>query len=219
MSEAQHACGYCGNPAEEGHLCRICDATTVRALTLLAPIVADLQALMANIRAVPTDRIRVDSSREHQLPPLEYGDRAHRVYAVVADWSVSWAGVVGSGGPAHLRGYDPRNRVQRLPSSWAGFTVASQVSNWLIAHHDQIKLHPDAPRYALDVTEAIAREARFLGYRPTQRRVRGKRCRSCDSPTLKMAWPIDGEPRLRCTACGEVWECGPQLTMMTLKSA
>lgn len=215
MSE-RYACGFCGNPAEEGHLCAVCDATTVRALTMLAPVVADLQALMAGVRATPTDRVRVDSSREDRLPPLEYGERAHALYATVADWAVSWAPVVGSAGPSHLVGFDPRNRVNRLPSGLKAFTAAATVARWLIAQHDGIKLHEDAPRYALEVTDAIAVEAKALGYRPRQHRVRGKRCRACDSPTLRMSWPLDGEPRLHCTACGGVWECGPQLTMMTL---
>lgn len=216
MSEA-HACGFCGNPAEEGHLCRVCDSTTVRALSMFATVIADLQSLMSNVRAVPTDRIVVDSSFEQQLPPIEYGQRADALYSIVADWAVSWAPVVRSAGPAHLADFDPRNRVTRLPSGIRSFTAASSTSSWLISHHDQIKLHEDSPRYALDVTAAIAEEARAIGYRPRQKKVRGKRCRACDSSTLKLVWPLDAEPRLKCTACGGVWECGPQLIMMTLR--
>lgn len=214
---AAYACGFCGNPAEEGHLCRACDATTVRALTMLATLVADLQSLMSNLRAVPTDRIVVDSSFEQQLPPIEYGLRADALYAVAADWAVSWAPIVGSAGPSHLAEFDPRGRVTKLPSMLRSYTAASSTSSWLIAHHETIKLHEDSPRYALDITSAIAEEARALGYRPRRKDVKGKRCRACDSATLKLVWPLDAEPRLKCTACGGVWECGPQLTMMTLK--
>lgn len=215
MSEA-HACGFCGNPAEVGHLCTVCDATLIRSLTMLAPLVADLRAMMSDLRAVPTDRIVVDSSREHHLPPIEFGQRADALYAIPADWAVSWAGVLGSVGPAHLRDWNPEARVRRIPGGLQGFTAAAGTASWLIANHDGIKLHEDAARYALDVTEAIAAEARALGYRPRQRKVSGKRCRQCDSATLRLQWPLDREPRLKCTACGGDWECGPQLAKMTM---
>ena len=184
---------------------------------MLSTLVADLQSLMSNVRAVPTDRIVVDSSFEQQLPPIEYGQRADALYAVAADWAVSWAPIVGSAGPAHLANFDPRNKVMRLPSGIRSFTAAASTASWLIAHHDAIKMHEESPRYALDITSAITEEARAIGYRPRQKKVRGKRCRACDSLTLKLVWPLDAEPRLKCTACGGVWECGPQLTMMTLK--
>lgn len=183
---------------------------------MLPPIIGDLQSLMVGLRAVPSDRERVDSSLEHKIPELHYADRSHALYSVVADWAVSWAGALQLAGPRHLANFDPRNRVRRMPSSLAAFTAASTTVSWLIEHHQQIKLHDESPRYALDITEAIAAEGRSLGYRPQPRRVPAKRCRACDSFTLRMHWPLDGKPTLRCTACGEVWKCGPQLTMTTL---
>lgn len=183
---------------------------------MLAPVIADLQSLMGNVKAVPMDRIRVDGSRDHQLPPIEFGERAHTLYALVAGWAVQWAAAVGSAGPAHLANFNPDGRVTRIPSGLSSFTAARSTASWLIGHHDEIKMLPEAPTYAISITAAIADEARFLGYRPRQRPVKQKRCRACDSVTLKLVWHLDSEPRLKCTACGGAWECGPQLAMMTL---
>ena len=218
MTEANvNPCGSCGQPAERGHLCAICDSATIRSLLMLAPIVADLRSMMVNIQAVQHDSVRVDSSREPKLiVDFDLADRANALYATVGNWAVGWALALGKAGPAHLASRSADTVVVRLPSGLASFTAASGLSNWLISNHDEIALHEDAPAYVLDVMEAINGEALAVGYRPRVQRVPQKRCRDCDSATLRMRWNVGGTPKLFCTACGGEWECGPKLSRSVL---
>lgn len=210
-------CGRCGYATEEKYLCEICDSATIRALTMFAPLVNDLRRTMTSIRAGQIEQ-RVDGTPEHRLgydPGLS--DRAHKLYATLANWCVGWALALDKPAPDHLAEYGRDNAVARLPGGWREYVAAVRVSSWLIAHHDEINEHPDAGEYAVLAIAAIAAEARALGYRPSPRKVREKRCRTCDSETLRLRWPVDGKPTLHCTACGGEWSCGPVLSRAVLQ--
>lgn len=225
------SCGRCGQHADF-YLCDTCSASTIRALTLFAPIVADLRTMMTDLRAAPLSE-RVDGSPEARLgADFDLSDRAHELYADIANWCVGWAlAIPGATAPGYLADYDRTHAVTGLPQGESAFKAASRVSNWLIAHHSTdwrvpvpyaprtgIDEHEEAGLYAIETIDAITAEAHAIGYRPRPRRVPSKLCRSCDSPTLRHTWPLNGEPRLICTACGEVHPCGPNLTRAVLST-
>lgn len=212
-----NACGYCGNPAEQGHICDQCAALTIRSLTMLPPIIADLRSMMTSIKAATFDQIRVDTSRTAQLgADFTLSDRANALYAIAADWVVSWAAVVGKPAPGKLEGWNTNTRVTALPSGLSSFTAASSVARWLIANHDAIALHEDSPAYAIAVTNAIQAEGRALGYRPKMQAVPDRLCRECHSPKLRLNLPVEGAATIICTACGGEWPCGPKLIRAAL---
>lgn len=211
-------CGRCGYPSSDRYLCEICTAAVIRAISIYPALVNDLRRSMAAIKATPTDRVRVDGTTEPRLgydPKLS--DRAHALYAVVANWCVGWALALDIPAPDHLTGYGKNDVVTRLPTSTLEWVAPLRVAAWLKNHHDEIADHPEAGEYAVLVIDEIANEARALGYRPSPRRVREKLCRSCDSETLRLRWPLDGEPTLYCTACGGEWPCGPVLSRAVLQ--
>lgn len=213
-------CGRCGWQTSERYLCEICDSATIRALTLYSPLVGDLRRAMTDLHATPTDNVRVDGTAEAKLgADFDLSDRSHALYATVANWCVGWALALGKNPPEHLEGYGRTDAVTRLPGGSLEFIAAYRVSSWLIAHHDEIAEHPEAGEYAVLVIDAIAAEAKALGYRPAPKRVREKLCRACHSETLRLRWPVDGQPTLYCTACGGEWSCGPVLSRAVLQTA
>ena len=128
--------------------------------------------------------------------------------------------------PAPVAHYGIDDTVTGVPRSGPAFLAARRVSSWLIGNHSRsdggsagIDESPDAGLYAIEVIDAITAEAVALGYRPRPRKVAGRLCRVCNSETLRHTWPINGEPRLTCTACGEVLPCGPNLTRAVLETA
>lgn len=174
---------------------------------------------MTDLHATPTDSVRVDGTREPRLgADMELSDRAHALYSTVANWCVGWAlALPKSVAPEHLDGYGRTDVVTKLPSGFLEHVAPLRVASWLIGHHDEIAEHPEAGEYAVLIIDAIAAEARALGYRPAPKRVREKLCRTCDSETLRLRWPIDGQPTLYCTACGGEWPCGPILSRAVLQ--
>lgn len=211
-------CGRCGQHVASAYLCDTCATATIRALTIFAPIVGDLRAMMTDLRATPSDEVRVDGTRERKLgADFDLAGRADLLYATVANWAIGWALALEISPPAHLERFGADNAVVGLPRSGPAFLSAQRVSSWLISNQTRLEASPDAGLYAIEITDAIAAEATAIGYRPRVRSVPGRLCRVCDSPTLKHSWPINGEPRLRCTACGEVMPCGPALTRAVLE--
>ena len=205
-------------PKPPRYLCELCDSTIIRAISLYPSLVADLRRSMAGIKAVPTDRVRVDGTTEPRLGFDEkLSERAHSLYAEVANWCVGWALALDIPAPDHLLDYGHANAVTRLPTGYLEWLAPIRVAAWLTKNHDRIAEHPEVGEYAVLVTDKIANEARALGYRPSPRRVREKRCRTCHSETLRLRWPIDGEPTLYCTACGGEWPCGPVLSRAVLQ--
>lgn len=217
-------CVRCGVEPVAGDgrkLCEVCDSAVVRSLSMFAPIVADLRSMMVGLQSTAYDEVRVDTSRtDYSLRlDMDLSDRAHDLYAIVADWCVSWIPCVpGSVGPAHLREWDTRKHVLRLPSGFSAFSAAAATSSWLIANHDEIATYDEAGTYANDVIDGIANEARAVGYKPRVRQVNDKLCRRCDGQTLRLHLPLDGLPVLRCTACGGEYPCGPVTTRAILQS-
>lgn len=205
-------CGRCGYETET-YLCEICSAATIRALALVSSLVGDLRAAMTDLHAQPLEG-RVDGTRDMKLgADFDLSDRAHALYSRVADWVLSWAPITGRAMPSFMDGWDPKAAtVTRIPSGLVATKAAGTVASWLIGEHDSIIEHPDAPRYALDVIDAVSAEARVIGYRPRPRPVPRKLCRVCRAAKLRVFWPIDGDPTLRCQACGGEWPCGPALS-------
>lgn len=211
-----NACGYCGNPAERGHVCDHCAALTIRSLTMLTPLIADLRALMVDVKAYAFDQIRVDTSRTHQLgADFTIADRADALYAVAADWVVSWSNALQIPAPGRLGEWNTGTAVTRLPSGISSWSAASGVARWLIANHDAIADHEGSPAYALAIVGAVQAEARALGYRPKMQAVPDRLCRECHGATLRLRFD-DATPSLYCTACGGEWPCGPKLTRAVL---
>lgn len=218
-------CGRCGQHVTNVHLCDTCSTATIRALTMFAPIVGDLRAMMTDLRATPSDEIRVDGTRERKLgADFSLAERADALYATISSWALGWANALEITPPQPLERFGTENTVTGLPRSGPAFLSAQRVSSWLIGNHSSLEPDragidesPDSPLYAVEIIEAIGAEATAIGYRPRVRPVPGRLCRSCDSATLKHSWPINGESRLRCTACGEVMPCGPNLTRTVLQ--
>lgn len=211
-------CTRCGQIAD-AKLCEHCSAETIRALTLLATLIADLRAMMTDLRATPSDNVRVDGTRETKLgADFDLSDRAHNLYATAANWATGWALALETPAPGYLAGYGHDNIVTGLPPHQAAFTAAADLASWLIGHHDEIAEHDDAGTYAEAIVDAIAREGRAIGYRPAPRKVAGRLCRTCSSATLRHSWPLGERPKLTCTACGEVTPCGPNLTRAVLQA-
>lgn len=217
-------CGRCGQHVADVYLCDQCSTSTVRALTLFAPLVTDLRAMMTDLHATPTDLVRVDGTKERKLgADFDLADRADALYAKLANWAVGWSIALELEAPDPVAQFGRENVVVGVPRSGPAFLHARRISSWLIANHSGreatdvgIDQSPDAGLYAVEIIDAINDEATALGYRPKTRKVPGRLCRACDSPTLRHSWPINGEPKLTCTACGEVHPCGPALTRAVL---
>lgn len=218
-----NTCARCGQHIPEVYLCEICSLATVRALTFFAPIVADLRAKMTDLHSTPTDAERVDGTRDARLgADFNLAERADALYATVAEWARGWAIANNLPPAAPVERYGIENIVTKLPRDRAPYVSASRIASWLIANHNGddehpgIEQSPDAGKYAVEVITAITEEAEAIGYKPKPRRVLSRLCAVCDSPTLRHHWPINGTPRLNCTACGEVFPCGPKLTKAVL---
>lgn len=213
-------CGRCGAMVASGYLCELCDSATIRALSVFSTLVRDLRHAMTDLRAVPSDNVRVDGTSDPRLgADMKLSERSHGLYAVVANWCVGWAlALPHIAPPEHLANYGDADVVTGLPGGYLETLAPSRVASWLIANHDEISQLPDAGDYSAAITEEIANEARALGYRPSPRRVPEKLCRGCKSETLRMKWPIDGHPSLYCTACGGEWTCGPILSRAVLQA-
>lgn len=222
-------CGRCGQHTP-ARLCDTCSTATIRALTLLAPIVSDLRSMMTDLRAAPLEE-RVDGTRASKLgADFDLSDRAHQLYATVANWVVGWSlAIPYTRRPSFLEQYGAESRVTGLPQGEPAYLAASSLANWLIGHHSRsyprpvpyearagIDEHEEAGLYSIEVIDAITLEAHAIGYRPRPRRVTSRLCRVCDSAALRHDWPLGGEARLTCTACGEVHPCGPSLTRAVL---
>lgn len=220
-------CGRCGQHTSGLHLCEQCSAAVVRALTLFAPLVADLRAMMTDLHATPTDLVRVDGTRERPLgADFTLAGRADALYSTVANWAVGWSLALNATRPQPIERYGQDETVTGVPRTGPAFLAARRISSWLIGHHSTdndgrpgIDSSPDAGLYAVEIIDAITAEAVAIGYRPRARRVPDRLCRVCDSATLRHTWPLNGQPKLTCTACGEVAPCGPNLTRAVLATA
>lgn len=217
-------CGRCGQHVAAVYLCDQCSASTVRALTLFAPLVGDLRAMMTDLHATPTDLVRVDGTKDRKLgADFDLAERADALYAKAANWSIGWSLALEIQPPQPVEYYGDKNAVVGVPRSGSPFLAARRISSWLIANHSKaehnrggIDESPDSGLYAVEIIDAINEEATAIGYRPRPRKVPGRLCRTCDSPTLRHTWPINGDPKLVCTACGGVYPCGPALTRAVL---